>query len=129
MSRKILVDEKSIELAYHFLSEFALATQYDVRELSERIQETVEEFITAEFNVPKSPTQSELDNEERERIAAEADNFGLSETAQAWRDSRDPDPTKTGMFVLHNCWRCQNGAARCVFGNPRQCEYLHARND
>jgi hypothetical protein len=44
-------------------------------------------------------------------------------------DPRDPDTSRTGVFVLHNCWRCQNGAARCVSGDPRQCEYLHARND
>lgn len=44
-------------------------------------------------------------------------------------DPRDPDYSQEGMFVLHNCWKCQNGAARCVSGNPRQCEYPHARND
>lgn len=31
-----------------------------------------------------------MDNEERNRIAAEADRLGLPETAKAWRDSRDP---------------------------------------
>ena len=44
-------------------------------------------------------------------------------------DPRDPDYSREGIFILHNCWRCQNGAARCVNGNPRQCEYPHARND
>lgn len=70
-----------------------------------------------------------LDNQERNRIAAEADRLGLLETAQAWRDSRDPDHSRSGIFVLHNCWKCGDGARPCVAGNPRQCEYPHARND
>lgn len=45
------------------------------------------------------------------------------------RDPRDPDYTRTGMFVLHNCWRCKSGKRPCVRGNPNQCEYPHARND
>lgn len=44
-------------------------------------------------------------------------------------DPRDPDHSREGMFVLHNCWRCQNGAKPCVKSDPRQCEYPHARND
>jgi len=39
------------------------------------------------------------------------------------------EPTKTGMFVLHSCWKCNDGEKPCVVGNPRQCEYPHARND
>ncbi len=42
-------------------------------------------------------------------------------------DSRDP--TRTGMFILHNCWKCSDGKRACVVGNPRQCEYPHARDD
>jgi hypothetical protein len=38
-------------------------------------------------------------------------------------------PAKTGVFVLHRCWKCNDGERPCVAGNPRQCEYLHARND
>lgn len=41
----------------------------------------------------------------------------------------DADPSKTGMFVLHRCWKCGDGARPCVVGNPRQCEYPHARDD
>lgn len=44
-------------------------------------------------------------------------------------DPRDPDHTKEGMFVLHNCWKCQNGKKPCVEGRPTQCSYPHARND
>jgi hypothetical protein len=42
---------------------------------------------------------------------------------------RDTDPTKTGMFVLHACWKCNDGERACIQGSPRQCEYPRARND
>lgn len=41
----------------------------------------------------------------------------------------DPDYSRTGVFVDHNCWKCSSGEKPCVVGNPRSCEYLHARND
>ena len=44
-------------------------------------------------------------------------------------DPRDPDNSRSGVFVYHNCWKCQDGAKPCVVGNPRNCENLHARND
>ena len=34
-----------------------------------------------------------------------------------------------GMFRDHSCWKCLDGKKSCVVGNPRQCEYPHARND
>jgi len=34
-----------------------------------------------------------------------------------------------GMFRDHSCWKCKDGAAPCYEGNPRQCQYPHARND
>jgi hypothetical protein len=66
--------------------------------------------------------------QERKRLAAEADRLNLSETAQAWRDSKEPTML-TGMFVLHRCWKCNDGERACVTDNPRQCKYPHARND
>jgi hypothetical protein len=45
------------------------------------------------------------------------------------RDSRDPDHTRKGIFVYHNCWRCKHGLNPCVQGNPHKCENPHARND
>lgn len=45
------------------------------------------------------------------------------------RDPRDPDPTRDGIFRLHNCWRCKDGAEPCKSGNANRCEYPHARND
>jgi hypothetical protein len=33
------------------------------------------------------------------------------------------------MFRDHSCWKCQDGTMPCVRGEPRQCEYPHARND
>lgn len=56
---KMLVDTKCVELARHFLSDFATAGDADVRELSERIQATVEEFCTVAFNVPPSEPDDE----------------------------------------------------------------------
>lgn len=44
-------------------------------------------------------------------------------------DPRDPDYSRSGIFQDHNCYRCKNGEKPCVVGNPRQCEYPHARND
>jgi hypothetical protein len=45
------------------------------------------------------------------------------------RDPRDPDHTRTGIFVYHNCWACRDGKKPCKMGNPRRCEYPRARND
>jgi len=33
------------------------------------------------------------------------------------RDPRSPDPTKTGVFRDHTCWRCKDGAKPCAQGN------------
>ncbi len=44
-------------------------------------------------------------------------------------DPRDPDHSRAGMFVYHNCWKCQSGEKPCVNGNPGRCEFPHARND
>jgi hypothetical protein len=44
-------------------------------------------------------------------------------------DPREPDHSRTGIFVHHNCSKCQHGAKPCVAGNPNRCEYPHARND
>jgi len=42
---------------------------------------------------------------------------------------RASEPAKTGMFILHNCWKCKDGELPCAQGSPRQCEFPHARND
>lgn len=44
-------------------------------------------------------------------------------------DPRDPDHSRTGIFVNHNCFRCRDGALPCKTGNPNRCEFPHARND
>ena len=44
-------------------------------------------------------------------------------------DPRDPDPSRPGIFADHNCWKCKDGQKPCASGNPRGCEYPHARND
>jgi hypothetical protein len=33
------------------------------------------------------------------------------------------------MFRDHNCAYCSDGEKPCKQGNPRQCEFPHARND
>ena len=53
----------------------------------------------------------------------------LADRVEAKPDPRDPDPTRAGIFVYHDCWKCQSGAKSCVVDNPRQCEFPHARND
>ena len=37
--------------------------------------------------------------------------------------------SRSGMFLLHRCWRCNDGALPCAQRNPRQCEFPRARND
>lgn len=44
-------------------------------------------------------------------------------------DPRDPDYRREGIFVHHNCWRCQSGKLPCAQGNPNHCDNPHARND
>lgn len=45
-------------------------------------------------------------------------------------DPRDPDHSRTGVFVYHNCWRCYDGQLPCVTpGGSAGCPNLHARND
>lgn len=44
-------------------------------------------------------------------------------------DPRDPDHTRKGIFVYHNCYRCKHGLNPCVQGNPSKCDNPHARND
>lgn len=44
-------------------------------------------------------------------------------------DPRDPDYSRIGIFVNHNCSRCRDGELPCKSGNPNRCEYPHARND
>lgn len=35
----------------------------------------------------------------------------------------------SGMFRDHSCWKCLDGKKSCVAGDPRRCDYPHARND
>ncbi len=47
----------------------------------------------------------------------------------AMEKAMGPDHTKSGIFVNHNCWACNDGAKPCRQGNSNRCEYPHARND
>lgn len=44
-------------------------------------------------------------------------------------DPRDPDHSRKGIFVYHNCYRCDHGAKPCVQGGAHKCDNPHARND
>ncbi len=44
-------------------------------------------------------------------------------------DPREPDYSRSGVFIDHNCWRCDSGKKPCIKSNPRDCDTLHARND
>lgn len=52
-----------------------------------------------------------------------------SPEAEPTLDPREPDHSRQGMFVYHNCSRCDDGRKPCIQGIPGQCEYPHARND
>lgn len=49
-------------------------------------------------------------------------------------DPRDPRPDselrgRDSIFRDHNCSRCRDGEKACVKGDPRRCDWPHARND
>lgn len=50
-------------------------------------------------------------------------------SSQPALDPRDPDHSRTGIFVYHNCSYCRSGELPCKQGHPNRCEYPHARND
>jgi uncharacterized Fe-S cluster protein YjdI len=57
------------------------------------------------------------------------DGWKLMSDRDDYVDPRDPDYSREGIFIYHNCWKCDSGSRPCVRGNPRQCEFPHARND
>lgn len=61
---------------------------------------------------------------------AEVSAAGLTSVRRKARpDPREPDHSRQGIFVYHNCWKCRDGAAPCTNGNPNLCDYPRARND
>jgi len=44
-------------------------------------------------------------------------------------DTRDPDPSREGIFLYHNCSVCRNGAKPCTSSVPGNCGNPIARND
>ena len=44
-------------------------------------------------------------------------------------DPRDPDHSRSGMFVHHNCSRCDDGRLPCRRGQHNTCGNPVARND
>ena len=57
------------------------------------------------------------------------DNLTEEEVTLARRDPREPDYTREGVFIYHNCYRCKNGTLPCRSGSPNRCDNLTARND
>jgi hypothetical protein len=45
------------------------------------------------------------------------------------RDPRDPDHTKTGIFVYNRCAYCDDGRLPCKQGAVNHCDNPRARND
>ena len=73
---------------------------------------------------------AETEDERNERLAAARKKRLVYDKAQRTIvDSRDPDHSRTGIFVMHNCWRCDDGKKPCVQGGPHRCEFPHARDD
>jgi hypothetical protein len=52
-----------------------------------------------------------------------------SDVEREMEKAMGPDHSREGMFVYHNCYRCDDGKKPCVQGGPHRCEYPHARND
>lgn len=44
-------------------------------------------------------------------------------------DPRDPDYSRKGIFIYHDCYRCEHGKQKCCDGGTHVCRYLRARND
>jgi hypothetical protein len=72
---------------------------------------------------------AESEDERNERLRAKRLRYDKERRTIVAPDPRDPDHMRAGMFILHNCYRCKDGREPCIKGNPRQCEYPHARND
>jgi hypothetical protein len=53
----------------------------------------------------------------------------LSDSQDQSQDPREPDHSREGIFVYHNCSRCKDGTLPCVQGAVWNCEYPHARDD
>lgn len=53
----------------------------------------------------------------------------IEDAAERARERGMGSSGRPGIFNHHNCWRCHSGELPCVNGNPRGCEYPHARND
>jgi len=72
---------------------------------------------------------AETEDECNERLRAKRLKYDKAKRTIVSPDPRDPDYTRVGIFVLHNCWKCADGRQPCCVGDPHQCEYPHARND
>ena len=52
-----------------------------------------------------------------------------------WKPETNPFRVPAGYvhrdskFRNHNCSRCRSGERACVNGDPRRCDWPHARND
>lgn len=75
---------------------------------------------------------AETEQERNERLKARRLVYQKANRTIVQVDSRDPDYSRSGIFIDHNCSRCSDGAKACPDGQTgpsRNCEYPHARND
>ena len=72
---------------------------------------------------------AETEDERNERLRAKRLRYDKERRTIVAPDPRDPDYTRVGIFVLHNCSRCKDGREACVTGGSRRCPYPYARND
>lgn len=56
-------------------------------------------------------------------------DFEVSGAETRRLDPRDPDHSRSGIFIDHNCYRCKDGKKPCVRSALNQCDYPRARND
>jgi hypothetical protein len=62
----------------------------------------------------------EPDDSRDSRIEVQWTNGTPVPTGAVFRDTK---------FRDHNCSRCRSGERACVKGDPRRCDWPHARND
>ena len=89
------------------------------RAVGKRVYERISELMGAKAGTPEGDELALL-----AALVADVEEYGFG-----LADSREPDPTKDGIFRDHTCWKCRDGEIICARLDPRGCEYPRARND
>lgn len=88
-----------------------------------RLTTTAGKARSVTVSVPPNPDRA------KHGVASERGIDHIATIVHQAIDGRDPDHSRSGIFIHHNCWRCKSGAEPCAVGNPNDCEYPQARND